>query len=428
MSEALWWLPSLVVFGAAAAAVVVAAVGARRLSARRGRRALDDAHRDEVAAKGLIVRADEAMREAERGAGFVEARFGDAAAAAYRAEVARAGGPMREALLLQQRLDDAEPDTAAERRARSARIGDLCGSVLSILERADAAVAALRDAEAGALEHGPRLAESIAELDGRRRDASAVLDGLAQRVAPEETASARAAAERAAQALLTARALLGGADASPADVVRAATLLERARADVAEAEAAEAVVDRAEADVRAAADALRADLAEARTEAAALGGPGDGADPALAAALVELGRAIAAGSAALVEEAPGPARPTARLARVTALADRLGTARAEARRAGGRLDGARSALGGAISVAEHALEAAADAIAHGRPGADARTRFAEAERQLRLARQEPDPVAALDAARRAAARAADAEALARYGGPPGGFDRLDHRG
>jgi hypothetical protein len=47
-------------------------------------------------------------------------------------------------------------------------------------------------------------------------------------------------------------------------------------------------------------------------------------------------------------------------------------------------------------------------------GADARTRLAEAERQLGIARREADPVSALDAARRAAARASDAEALAHF--------------
>ena len=102
--------------------------------------------------------------------------------------------------------------------------------------------------------------------------------------------------------------------------------------------------------------------------------------------------------------------------RLRAARDRLEVARAAARNAQGRLDGARGALGGAIAIAESQLRVARAAIDRGRGGigADARTRLAEAERQLVIARQEPDPVAALDAARRATSRASDAEALAMF--------------
>jgi hypothetical protein len=46
--------------------------------------------------------------------------------------------------------------------------------------------------------------------------------------------------------------------------------------------------------------------------------------------------------------------------------------------------------------------------------AAARTRLAEAERQVALAVAESDPVIALDTARRAMTHATDADALARY--------------
>jgi hypothetical protein len=110
------------------------------------------------------------------------------------------------------------------------------------------------------------------------------------------------------------------------------------------------------------------------------------------------------------------ADPFADRDRVRAARDRLEVARASARNAQGRLDGARGALGGAIAIAESQARVARAAIERGggRIGVDARTRLAEAERQLLVARQEADPVAALDAARRAAARASDAEALAAY--------------
>ena len=76
MAEGLWWLPSLLVFGAAAVAIAGGVVGFRRLGARRERAALDDGRALEVRAKGLIVQADTAVREAEREVAFADAQFG----------------------------------------------------------------------------------------------------------------------------------------------------------------------------------------------------------------------------------------------------------------------------------------------------------------------------------------------------------------
>ena len=97
-------------------------------------------------------------------------------------------------------------------------------------------------------------------------------------------------------------------------------------------------------------------------------------------------------------------------------ADALEIAVAAARNQQRRLDGARAALAGALVSAHAQLSAASDYIgAHG-GGAGARTRLAEGERELLIARNESDPVAALDAARRAQTHARDADALARYSG------------
>ena len=95
----------------------------------------------------------------------------------------------------------------------------------------------------------------------------------------------------------------------------------------------------------------------------------------------------------------------------------LDTALASARNQAQRLEHARIALAGALVSAKSQLEAVRALKASGRRvGADARTRIAEAERQLELAETEADPVEALDAARRAVTHARDADALARYDG------------
>jgi hypothetical protein len=60
------------------------------------------------------------------------------------------------------------------------------------------------------------------------------------------------------------------------------------------------------------------------------------------------------------------------------------------------------------------ISAAHDYIGRYGAGVDARTRLAEAERQLTIAQAEVDPVEALDAVRRSVTLARDADALARY--------------
>jgi len=64
-------------------------------------------------------------------------------------------------------------------------------------------------------------------------------------------------------------------------------------------------------------------------------------------------------------------------------------------------------------VLAHSQIAAAQAVIGG-ASVTARTRLAEAERQLALAQAATDPVEALDTVRRAVTHARDAEDLARY--------------
>jgi hypothetical protein len=166
---------------------------------------------------------------------------------------------------------------------------------------------------------------------------------------------------------------------------------------------------------------LAAAAQEAASEAAALDGElvdarrerDDATDPDAGSALAVV---IGELSPLLVGREDRADDPFAERDRLRAGRDRLQVARATTRRAVERLDGARGALPGAIAIAESQIGVAHSAIERARAfvGADARTRLAEAERQLGIARREPDPVAALDAARRAAARASDAEALAHY--------------
>ncbi|SFR84883.1 hypothetical protein SAMN05428970_3075 [Agromyces sp. CF514] len=451
MSDGLWWVPSLVVAGVAVAALVGAVLGFRRLGHQREQAALAASRPLEIEAKSLIVQADTAVRDGLAEVAYAEAQFDEPTARTVRAAVDSAQRWLREAFLLQQRLDDADPDTAAERRTWSARIVDLCRQALRTLDEADAALAARRRAEHGASVEGPAMQARARELAMRRREAAGTLERLARRYARSALGGAYGDLQRADLALAAADERLAEAAAAIAGARPAAAASAGAAEALDRAERALGAVDAVEAELAAATEAeselarrleLEASAARAERDGAvrdaagrdaagrdaargsgAAEGAGPGGTPRAAArspidagAGDALATAIAEANAALASRAQRAADPFAARDRLRIAHDRLDAARAAARAAQSRLDGATRALGGALAIAESQLRAADAAIAHGgtRVGADARTRLAEAERQLAIARREPDPVAALDAARRATSRASDAEALAAY--------------
>jgi hypothetical protein len=108
--------------------------------------------------------------------------------------------------------------------------------------------------------------------------------------------------------------------------------------------------------------------------------------------------------------------PAADLVRLRMAMDGLDMTRSAARNRQLRLENARDALAGALLAARSQIAVTRDYITAraDRVGAPARTRLAEAERQLTLAEAEADPVTALDTARRSMTLATDADALARY--------------
>ncbi|RNB47933.1 hypothetical protein EDM22_11730, partial [Agromyces tardus] len=197
MTGGLDLLPSLVVFGSAAVLVAAGVVGFRRLGVRRERLDATAARELETRAKVRLVRADDAVRDAQREVRFVEAQFGAEAARELGGAVERAAGWLREAFVLQQRLDDAEAHTAAERRTWSARIEGLCDSIEGVLGAAAADLSARRAAERGAVDDAPALRDRAAALARRRAEADAALARLADRFTPAALAEAHRGADRA---------------------------------------------------------------------------------------------------------------------------------------------------------------------------------------------------------------------------------------
>jgi hypothetical protein len=146
----------------------------RRIAASRTKKAQREADdRLERTAGAALLALDDALAASGQELGFAEAQFGADAVRDFQTALAAARTTAQQAFALQQKLDDAEPETPDERRALWARITELAGS----------ADAALDD-----------QADAFDELRALEKDAATVLEtvateqaGLAARVAGAET-------------------------------------------------------------------------------------------------------------------------------------------------------------------------------------------------------------------------------------------------
>lgn len=424
MSDSLWWLPSLLVFASAAAIAVVGIAALRRASLRRD--AATDSSLVELQrrAGGLLVRTDNRVQESEDELGFALAQFGDAAVVDYRDAIQTARRRLREAFLLQQRLDDAEPDTVDERRRWNTQIIELCTSADAALAGEDARFRERRSTERNAPQQLIVVQAQLAAAELRADEIRAVQQGLSARFAPEALDALERHIDDASELLVSAAGLLqaaalrmqsGGVE-PVADVLRSAhDEVTRSGGALSAAESAAARITAAETAAAGLAAQLREGIVEAREVR------DNHVDPAAAIALnlcVDQAGMALAEHARAARSGGVSVDPVADLDALRGAIDRLDSATSAARGQQDRLEHARVALGGALVAARSHIAAARDCIAarRGVVGAPARTRLAEAERQLMLAEQEADPVSALDIARRAVRHADDAEALARYDG------------
>lgn len=379
---------------------VVALTAVVLISRRRGRRkrrlaqsrAADDARLREleIAAGSALVRLDDAVRSADEELGFAVAEYGDEAAAPLATAVARARARLTEAFGIRQRLDDAIPETPAERRDLTARILDLCRSGEQTLDEAKAALDRLRAADRRA---GEQVESLVARLDGvaARADAAEKLVGELRTTHGDDAvtdvadnpAQARRLAGYARPRLDSARAAQrsGGAGVvAPVDDVQRAVgqidrLLDAVTALDAELREFGPRLDGAIADAR-------ADLAQARA-----------AEPTPA-----ITEALAMTEAALAE-ATTNGRPSS-LAALECSDAALERALAEVRGADDRRVRADASLDRVLGEARAAVARARDYIAtrRGGIGPEARTRLSRAESRLTdaLGLASADPAAALE--------------------------------
>ena len=366
----------------------------------------------------LLVRADEAVTAGEDELGFAVAQFGEAQTAAFTKTMADARGRLAEAFRLQQALDDSVPESAQKKREWTLQIIALCEAAVAAVTGQDRDFSSLRSAEADSPARIADLRGRIAAARVRLTPAAAQLDRLRAAYGEAHVAGHGDAVETAQTALDASDDSARDAEQrlSPSGVNTVAALLEDAEVSLRRAAGALDGVDRLGARLDAAASALDAllassldDLAEARAQRDAAPDAESGAAIIRAMTDVEAARAS-------VSAASAPRDPVAGLDALSAAVATLDTALATARNQSQRLEHARTALVGTLVSANSQISALRSLIGgSGRGvGAEARTRLAEAERQLMLAEAESDPVEALDAARRAVTHARDGDALAHY--------------
>ncbi|MBX3196490.1 MAG: hypothetical protein KF727_15500 [Microbacteriaceae bacterium] len=360
-----------------------------------------------------LVRADTAVREGEDELGYALAQFGEDRTSDFRAALVAARADLDKAFRYQQRLEDAEPDTDRQRREWTREIQALATRAEKTVQDESERYRSLRRAEADAPETIALLRRNLGAARERRAGSATTVAELS-RAYPEDTIAVIAGNLAAADAALDrADVAITAAEAGISQVSSVTPRLEEAEDAIRECAQLLDAIDRRRDELAKAVAGIQAIEAEEKgslADARAL--RDDPPDPDSGAAVND---AIAALEGELqAVTAKGKRDPVADLDRLVDASDKLDIAVAAARNQQRRLEGARSALAGALVSARTQLAAVSDYIGSHGGSAGARTRLAQGERELLLAENEADPVAALDAARRAQTHARDADALARY--------------
>lgn len=369
-------------------------------------------------ANALLLQTDDALRDADQEVGFAEAEFGADEVKSLKNALANAREELNAAFIIGQKLDDAEPETAEQRRQMIEEVIAKAKVAHEAVDQQAAAIARLRDMEKKAPEALARLDAQIKAIEATVVKARADAERL-KRYAEGSTASVAGNIDAALGKVSRARDLLseGRTHLETKATARAAVAAKGAEDALTDAATMlAAVTDLADSLDRAAADlADQLDQASDDVEAAA-------AQIAAGPPVAELSAQLADARDALVEarrlaDAPRPdVLEAARKATdANAIADKLLAGVRQAQDARKR---AIQNANGAIATARADISRAAsyiDGYRRSRPiGREPRNRLAEAQRRLTLAEQAlPDDLAeALEHARAADGLANEAYTLA----------------
>lgn len=401
----------------AAVAFVALTVAGVVLLARRARRNAHAPLPGRTDAGVALVRADDAVRAATDDLDFALAQFGEERTRSFADALEQARADLEKAFALQQRLDDAEPEGDNRRRGWAKSIRALADRARETVQTEASRFADLRRSEASAPDTLALIRTQLSAVEARMPDARKVLAELRTTYVESAVAPVADNLDAAEKAVAAARAAADEADAAIAATrVTAvsdalATAQQRGREAAGLLDAIEHRRDElgaAVAEITSLANAQQEALEQARSLRDAPPDPDSSAAVNTAIAELEGELATIGGT--------GRRDPVAELDRLVDADDALDVAVSAARNQQRRLDGARGALAGALVSARTQISAVEDYIGSRGGGAGSRTKLAEAKRELVIAENEADPVAALDAARRAQNRARDADDLARYAG------------
>jgi hypothetical protein len=413
VAEILGWLnPELVVFGITALLIAILAWGVHR--ARRSPRARAAANQVRSSAGAALVRLDDAVDELEVEVGLSGALYGGGAPASLRRARLNAQH-VRDQSFEEFRAITGDTVSPVEVRRVAQRIERRTTEALAAIGRARTEHREWVRANVSAAEQVVAAQERLDALRASMGDPAALVAELSKSYDEVEWASASRAAHNAVTEAAEAARLLERAASLSQDPTQSA---------LAELAGAERALRAAEADAR--------NLEESHrlvTQAASgLASEFESARQALRQALAvreqlepreaeRLGGELRAFEAELTNlERDAARRPTRTIDAIARLRDRLDIALGDARTSQQRLRGARTALPSTLAAARSAIAQAEAAVAHANAGVEARVRLVSAQRELAAARQQQDPVEALDAARRAIRHAEDATALADYAG------------
>jgi hypothetical protein len=364
----------------------------------------------------LLIEADDAIKSSEQELGFAQAQYGDAAVGNFTKALEEAKAHMSESFKLQQQLDDHIPDTEEQQRSWLGEIIRRSEAALASLQEQKADFDSLRELEknapqalaavnAGAAEADAKIAkaeQTLADLRGKYADTALVQvsDNITQakeRLAFVQNASA------------TAREKLAAGEGSLAAVaVRAAEeSLHQTNVLLDAISKVAGSLDEARKGLEAAVVDTSQDLAQAKAIIQSGGHP-------------ELAGPVAAVEAALGqvkdEIQGGRIDPIATLERVETAHQSLDRSLSGIRDQQEQARRAQVSLQQTIMSAQAQISATSDYITarRGGVGTEARTRLAEAQRNLdyALSISRNDPVTALTYAQQAHALAAQAAQLA----------------
>ncbi|MCU1632633.1 MAG: peptidase [Micrococcaceae bacterium] len=367
-------------------------------------------------AGSLLVASDDAIKSSEQELGFAEAQYGADAITTFSRDIAGAKQHMSESFKLQQQLDDHIPDTEQQQRQWLGEIIRRCEEVNSSLQAHKADFDALRELERNAPEALAR-AQSAAEQARRRFSAAEqALRNLQGRYLETATSQVSDNIEQARERLSFVESAATEAQSrmSAGDTGRAVVAVRAAEEAVHQSAVLLDAIDKRSEELGAAERELEHALPETEqdlAQAQAMDRTGQYRD--LAGPIAAVQSAVTT----VRQERQNPrSNPLALLQRLEAAHAQLDAALGGVRDQAENTRRAQDSLQHAIIAAQSSISGTADYIRarRGGVGSEARTRLAEAERNLDYAvdLQRSDPVTALSHAQQATTLADQAAQLA----------------